>query len=38
MYLTANQKMNEDSQIIKVTDNKGTNNTRWEVVVSLSEG
>lgn len=38
MYLTANSKMNNDQEIIKITDNKGTNNARWEVIVSISEG
>lgn len=27
-----------ESEIVKVFDNKGTNNERWEVIVSLSEG
>lgn len=38
MYLSANQKMQANTEIIKVTDNKSTNNARWEVIVALSEG
>lgn len=27
-----------EGEIVKVFDNKGTNNERWEVIASLSEG
>nr|AAS90120.1 DNA topoisomerase type 2 [Tetrahymena thermophila] len=29
---------NQGAEVIKVSDNKGTNNQRWEVIASLSEG
>jgi DNA topoisomerase-2 len=36
LYLTSKQTIGQE--IIKVTDNKGMNNERWEVIVSLSDG
>ena len=39
MYLSASKKAEgTTNEIIKVTDNKNTNNPRWEVIASLSDG